>query len=56
MSPRQKTVLILGAFMVSLSWVFVTVLVGAMCGFDPLNTCGNQLLGELKCIFVVDVV
>lgn len=45
MSPRQKTVRLPRGFMVD-----------AMCGFDSLNTCRNQILGELKCVSVVDVV
>lgn len=46
----------LRGFMASLSWVLVIIPVDAMCGFDSLNTYGNHVLGELKCVFVVDVV
>lgn len=34
----------------------MTIPVDAMRGFDSLNTCGSQTLGELKCVFVADVV
>lgn len=55
MSPRQQTVL-LRVFTVSLSWVLQTVLTDSVCGLNSLNTYGNQILGELKCVFVVNVV
>lgn len=56
MSPRQHTVLLLRGFTASLSWVLQTVLVDSVCGLDSLNTYGNQILGELKCVFVVNIV
>ena len=55
MSPKQKPALVRG-FTVTLGWVLVTVLADALCGFESLNTCGNQVLGELRCVFLVDVV
>lgn len=35
-------------------WVLLTIPIDAMCGFESLNTFGNQILGELKCAIVVD--
>lgn len=40
--------------MVSLCWALLTVPVDAVCGFDSLNTSGNQVLEEIKCLIVVD--
>lgn len=56
MSPRQQTVLLLRVFTVSLSWVLQTVPADSVCALNSLNTDGNQVLGELKCVFVVNVV
>lgn len=55
-SPRQQTVLLLRALTVSLSWVFQAVPADSVCGLNSLNAYGNQVLGELKRVFVVNVV
>lgn len=34
----------------------MTILVDAVCGVIFLNTCGNQVLGEVKRVFFVAVV
>lgn len=56
MSPRQQTAPLLRSFTVSLSWVCQTVPADFKCGLNSLNTYGNQLLGELECVFVVNVI
>lgn len=56
MSPRQQTALLLRSFTVFLSCVFQTVPADSVCGLNSLNTYGNQVLGELECVFVVNVI
>lgn len=56
MSPRPQTLLLLRGFTVSLSWVFQAVPADSACGLNSSNTYGNQVLGELKRVFVVNAV